>query len=270
MNMVKADGKDASLWGLPPRPMFDQKVVAGRWFTAGEESGERCRDRDREEHRQGDRGRRRRHASRSRPRRARRTLRVVGMTGTQMENGLLFLTPLSTLRAILHSPDNVNAYWVRTSSPEHGLIDRTTTALEDRLAAGGYSVGTNIRYVDQARNVDANRQISSAIGILGFLIVAISHGRARQRDHDERARADAGDRRPPLHRRTRPGHPADLRRRGPDRLAARVAARHPGRLRAGTAAELAAARGRQDRVRLHLPAAERARSRSSERSCSRC
>ena len=39
MNTVKAAGKDASLWGLPPRPMFDQKVVAGRWFTAGEEAG---------------------------------------------------------------------------------------------------------------------------------------------------------------------------------------------------------------------------------------
>ena len=59
-NMVKADGKDASLWGLPPRPMFDQKVVAGRWFTAGEETGSAARDRDREEHRQGDRGGRRR------------------------------------------------------------------------------------------------------------------------------------------------------------------------------------------------------------------
>ena len=101
-------------------------------------------------------------------------LRIVGMTGTQMENGLLFLTPLATLRAILGSPDTVNAYWVRTTSPNHALIDRTTTALEDRLAAAGYSVGTNIRYVDQARNVDSNRRISTGIGILGFLIVAIS------------------------------------------------------------------------------------------------
>jgi putative ABC transport system permease protein len=173
MNVVKADGKDASVWGLPPRPMFDRKVVAGRWFTAGEEArsaavtviakniaraigvdvGDTVTIR-----------------TASGPAR----LRVVGMTGTQMQNGLLFLTPLSTLRAILHSPDNVNAYWVRTSSTDHALIDRTTTQLEDRLAGGGYSVGTNIRYVDQARNVDSNRQISSAIGILGFLIVAIS------------------------------------------------------------------------------------------------
>ena len=172
-NMVKADGKDAWLWGLPPRPMFDQKVVAGRWFTDGEETGSAAVTviaKNIAKAIGADVGDSVTIQTASGPAR----LRVVGITGTQMQNGLLFLTPLSTLRAILHSPDNVNAYWVRTSSPEHGLIDRTTTALEDRLAAGGYSVGTNIRYVDQARNVDANRQISSAIGILGFLIVAIS------------------------------------------------------------------------------------------------
>ena len=153
--------------------MFEQKVVAGRWFTAREEAAGApvtviAKNMAREfGAKVGDTVS---IGTASGP----RTLRIVGMTGTQMENGLLFLTPLSTLRAILDSPDTVNAYWVRTTAPDHALIDRTTTALEDRLATAGYSIGTNIRYVDQARNVDANRQISTAIGILGFLIVAIS------------------------------------------------------------------------------------------------
>jgi putative ABC transport system permease protein len=173
MNTVKAAGKDASAWGLPPKPMFEQKVVSGRWFSPSEEEAGApvtiiatniARELGAEV---GDRVR---IGTASGP----RTLRIVGMTGTQMENGLLFLTPLSSMRAILDSPATVNAYWVRTSSTDHALIDKTTTALEDRLAAAGYSIGTNIRYVDQARNVDANRQISTAIGILGFLIVAIS------------------------------------------------------------------------------------------------
>jgi putative ABC transport system permease protein len=173
MNSVKAEGEDAFAWGLSPRPMFDQKVDAGRWFTSSEERtaapvtviakniahaiGADVGD-----------------TVTIRTAAGPAELRVVGMTGTQMQNGLLLLTPLSTLRTILDSPDTVNGYWVRTSSPDHGLIDRTTTAIEDRLAADGYSIGTNIRYVDQARNVDTNRQISMAIGILGFLIVAIS------------------------------------------------------------------------------------------------
>ena len=173
MNMVKADGNDASVWGLPPQPMFDQKVVAGRWFTQREETrSARVTVIAKNIARAigADVGDTVTIQTASGPAR----LRIVGMTGTQMQNGLLFLTPLSTLRAILDSPDTVNAYWVRTSSTDHGLIDRTTTELENRLATAGFSVGTNIRYVDQARNVDANRQISSAIGILGFLIVAIS------------------------------------------------------------------------------------------------
>lgn len=172
-NAVEAEGKDAFLWGLSPQPMFDQKVEQGRWFTSAEEGAgapvtviakniARAIGAD-----VGDTVAIRTAAGPA-------ELRVVGMTGTQMQNGLLLLTPLSTLRTVLDSPDTVNGYWVRTSSGEHGLIDRTTTALEDRLAAAGYSIGTNVRYVDQARNVDANRQISMAIGVLGFLIVAIS------------------------------------------------------------------------------------------------
>ena len=117
-NMVKADGKDASLWGLPPRPMFDQKVVAGRWFTAGEETGSAAVTviaKNIARAIGADVGDSVTIQTASGPTK----LRVVGITGTQMQNGLLFLTPLSTLRAILHSPDNVNAYWVRTSSTDH-------------------------------------------------------------------------------------------------------------------------------------------------------
>jgi ABC-type lipoprotein release transport system permease subunit len=173
MNTVKVAGKDASVWGLPPRPMFDRKAVSGRWFTDREQATSAAviviaKNMAREIG--TDVGDTVTIRTASGPVR----LRIVGMTGTQLENGLLFVTPLSTLRAILDSPHTVNGYWVRTSSPDHGLIDRTTTALEDRLAAAGYSVGTSVRYVDQARNVEANRQITSAIGILGFLIVAIS------------------------------------------------------------------------------------------------
>jgi putative ABC transport system permease protein len=173
MNMVKADGKDASAWGLPPRPMFDRKVIDGRWFSPREETeGAAVTVIAKNIARAigADVGDTVTIQTASGP----ASLRIVGMTGTQMQNGLLFLAPLSTLRKILDSPDTVNGYWVQTTSLDHGLIDRTTTELEDRLAAAGYSIGTNIRYVDQARNVDANRQISSAIGILGFLIVAIS------------------------------------------------------------------------------------------------
>jgi putative ABC transport system permease protein len=95
------------------------------------------------------------------------------MTSSQWNNGLNFYVPLQTAQAVLHTT-TVNGYFVRTTSPNHTLIDRTTTRLEDRLTANGYAVGTMVKYSSQQENVNSNRQISSAIAVLGLLVVAIS------------------------------------------------------------------------------------------------
>jgi putative ABC transport system permease protein len=80
---------------------------------------------------------------------------------------------LNTVRALLHT-STVNGYFVQTTSRDHAAIDRTTTRLEDRLTANGYAVGTMVKYSSQKANVAANQKISSAIAILGLLVVAIS------------------------------------------------------------------------------------------------
>jgi ABC-type lipoprotein release transport system permease subunit len=72
------------------------------------------------------------------------------------------------------SPAGADDYWVRTTSHDHPFVDRTTTAIEDALAANGYEVGTEIEYVGEADNVAQNRTITTSIAVLGFLIVAIS------------------------------------------------------------------------------------------------
>jgi cell division protein FtsX len=51
---------------------------------------------------------------------------------------------------------------------------RTTTRIEDAMAAAGYEVGTEIEYVAEADNVASNRTITTRVAVLGFLIVAIS------------------------------------------------------------------------------------------------
>jgi ABC-type lipoprotein release transport system permease subunit len=99
--------------------------------------------------------------------------RIIGTTSSQWNNGLSFYVPLGTLKTVLHT-DTVNGYFVQTTSRDHGAIDRTTTRLEDRLTAHGYAVGTMVKYSSQRDNVNANRRISSAIAVLGLLVVAIS------------------------------------------------------------------------------------------------
>jgi putative ABC transport system permease protein len=171
-NSLKFKGKDAFVSGFAQRPLFNQPMVKGRWYTPREASagarvaiiaknlarttGTHVGDRISFKTAWGP-----------------ASFHIIGITSSQWNNGLSFYVPLRTLKATLHT-DTVNGYFVQTASRDHGAIDRTTTRLEDSLTSNGYAVGTMVKYSAQRDNVKANRQISSAISVLGLLVVAIS------------------------------------------------------------------------------------------------
>ncbi|MGE5273330.1 MAG: FtsX-like permease family protein [Verrucomicrobiota bacterium] len=171
-NLIKFDGKDAFLNGYPGRPLFDTPVTHGRWFTPQESAanarvaviasnlaratGTHVGDEVKLQTAAGP-----------------KSFRVVGVTSTQWNNGTAFYVPLQTMQTAL-GIDTVNSYLIQAASSDHGAIDRTTTRLEDRLGAGGYGIGTQVKYSGQRANVSQNKAISTAIGVLGLLIVAIS------------------------------------------------------------------------------------------------
>src|SRR5919106_6262512 len=76
--------------------------------------------------------------------------------------------------ALLGQPAGASTYWIKMASPDEGFVDRTTTLLEDRLAALGHDVATEITYIAERDEVAANRSLTTAIAVLGFVIVAIS------------------------------------------------------------------------------------------------
>jgi putative ABC transport system permease protein len=171
-NLIKFDGKDAFLNGYRSRPLFETPISRGRWFSGQEASahapvaviasnlarstGTRVRDKVSLQTGAGP-----------------KWFRVVGETSTQWNNGTAFYVPLQTMQSLL-GISTVNSYLIQTASSSHGVIDRTTTRLEDRLAAAGYGIGTQVKYSGQRANVSQNKAISTAIGVLGLLIVAIS------------------------------------------------------------------------------------------------
>jgi putative ABC transport system permease protein len=173
VNDVKVGDTAAFAWGVGARTSFGYRLSAGRWYTAAEErtrarvlvlenaiarsAGVAVGDRVRLQTGTGP-----------------VTFRVVGLARNVQENGTVAFVPLATLRAVLRSGDAVNAYWVSTTSRDHDAIDATTTRIEDALAAHGYQVGTEITYVGERDNVAANRDLSTTITVLGFLVVAIS------------------------------------------------------------------------------------------------
>jgi putative ABC transport system permease protein len=171
-NLLKFKGHDAFLDGFPEQPMFETPITEGRMFTRADAAsharvaviasnlarttGTRVGERVTLQTAAGP-----------------ASFRVIGKTSSQWYNGVNFYVPLQTMQEILHR-DTVNGYLIRTASRDHGAIDRTTTRLEDRLTAAGYGVGTQVKYSAQRANVSQNKVISTAIGVLGLLIVAIS------------------------------------------------------------------------------------------------
>jgi putative ABC transport system permease protein len=172
MNLLKFKGKDGWLYAFPRQPMFETPVTEGRMFTPAD-TASRARvvviAANFARTTGTDVGDRVTLQTASGP----ASFRVIGKTSSQWYNGTGFFAPLSTVQEILHR-HTVNGYLVRTLSRNHDTIDRTTTRLEDRLAAAGYGVGTSVKYSDQQANVSQNRQISVVIGVLGLLIVTIS------------------------------------------------------------------------------------------------
>ena len=172
-NNVRFEGEDAPAWGLPEEPMMRTDITSGRWYNEAEvrqrakvavlgqtlarSSGTEVGD----EIRLG---------TSSGP----VSVEVIGISANQAENGGVVYMPVATLQSALDLPGTVNSYWVATDSDEHGLIDRTTTRIEDRLSANGNQVSTLVNYDAREKQVAANATITTSITVLGMLIVAIS------------------------------------------------------------------------------------------------
>ncbi len=173
VNDVELAGEEAFVWGVPREPLIRYQMVAGRWFSAAEEQA-RARVAVIE----------RNLAQRSgtgvgeqvtlSTARGRAPFRIVGIASNQQEDGTVLFVPLTTLRSVLGRPTGVSSYWIKTTSPEHAVVDRTNTRLEDRLNALGYDVGGEITYVKERDEIASNRTLTTTIAVLGFLIVAIS------------------------------------------------------------------------------------------------
>jgi putative ABC transport system permease protein len=170
---AELSGEEAFLWGVPREPLFRYQLSEGRWFSAAEERAQErvaVIERNLAQFTGVDIGDRVTLTTVAGPAR----FRIIGLATNQQEDGTVLYVPVTTLRSVLDQPTGVSAYWIKATSPDEALVDRTTTLLDDRLTALGYDVATEISYVMERDEIEANRTITTTIGVLGFLIVAMS------------------------------------------------------------------------------------------------
>jgi len=170
---AKAGGKDVLMWGTADRPLMEMRVTDGRWYTPAEaRAHERVAVLGRQlaDELGAGPGDTREIQTPAGP----AQVRVIGISSSQGNNGLVVYMPLASLQTVLHSPGEVNNYWVVASSKEHAFIDRLTTRLEDTLGARGTQITTAEVYIQRRDNVEINATLTQSITVLGLVIVAIS------------------------------------------------------------------------------------------------
>jgi putative ABC transport system permease protein len=172
-NDVKLAGQDGQVWAIPDRPMYSFHLVSGRLLTPADgRAGARVLVVEQAIARAGNihLGQEVTLSTAAGP----AQFTVVGVVSDQQQNGTVVYVPLTTMQSVLHTPGAVNEYWIQTTSGNHHLIDQTNTRLEDAFAAHGLQMGTQIEYVGAASDRATYRAVTSAITVLGLLVVAIS------------------------------------------------------------------------------------------------
>jgi len=172
-NSIKLGGQDGYVWAIPDRPMYSFHLDSGRLLTAAD---------TRTQAHVAVVEQSIAHASRTHlgPRVTVHTtagdvpFTVVGLVSDLQMNGTVLYVPLTTMQSVLHTPGSVNAYWMQTTSASHNLIDQTNMRLETEFAAHGLQITTQKEYVGASNDRATYRGVTTAISVLGLLIVAIS------------------------------------------------------------------------------------------------
>jgi len=171
-NTLEVDGGQYEAWGLPSgTTLYSPAILAGRWLQPAD---------DAERRKVVVIGRALASTTGAHvgdtltvgTARGAAQLELVGIDGRLMNNGTTLYLPLATFQELLGRSDT-NAYWVVSVDQQEQAIDRLATAAEDRLAAAGYPVATEIHYVERAANLESNRVLVAVLAAMGVPIVII-------------------------------------------------------------------------------------------------
>jgi putative ABC transport system permease protein len=101
------------------------------------------------------------------------TFRVVGVGGSQANNGYNLYTTLVALQAVTGHPGTSDALLVRAADRRHPAIDALASRLDAVLARTGHPSSAQIMYAGRATDQASARSMLVIVEAIGLLIVAI-------------------------------------------------------------------------------------------------
>ncbi|HXP19976.1 MAG TPA: FtsX-like permease family protein [Streptosporangiaceae bacterium] len=102
------------------------------------------------------------------------TFTVIGVGGSDADNGFNIYTTLPALQAATGHPGVANTLLILAANHSHPAIDALAARLEDTLARVGYPSRAQLMYAGRAGNKAQNQTMVLIVQGIGLLIVAIS------------------------------------------------------------------------------------------------
>lgn len=102
------------------------------------------------------------------------TFRVIGVGGSQANNGFNVYMPLPVLQRAMSEPGLANSLLIRATNKSHPSINELTTRLQNTLASNGYLSRFQIMYSGRANDQAQAHTTLFIVESIGLLIVAIS------------------------------------------------------------------------------------------------
>ncbi|HXY45484.1 MAG TPA: ABC transporter permease [Acidimicrobiales bacterium] len=99
---------------------------------------------------------------------------VIGVGGSQANNGYNLYTSLPALQRLTHHPGMANALLVRATDKNHAAIDALAARLEGILARSGHPSQSQLMYAGRATDQASEHSTLVIVEGIGLLIVAIS------------------------------------------------------------------------------------------------
>ncbi len=99
---------------------------------------------------------------------------VIGIDRTNWDDGLNIRVPITTIQDVLKVDDGVSGFYLKTSSDDRALIDRTSESIYRGFEKEGYNLEIGVHYILEEEDRSENQDLLNIFTTISIIVVLIS------------------------------------------------------------------------------------------------